>query len=89
MRAAASAAVNFSHEKTFVEDLLTTGLPATTEVGVFTWTTNTYNLIDPLVPASTPGLTTTIANAGYASQSSYMKNAVQNGINILTAGSSV
>ena len=64
----AACAVNFSHEKTFVEDLLTTGLPATTEVGVFTWTTNTYNLIDPPVPASTPGLTTTIANAGYASR---------------------
>src|SRR3569833_2893417 len=79
---------NFVNVKNFVKDLLTTGLPGTTEVGVFTWSTNSYNLIDPLVLASTPGLTTTITNAGYVSQSSYMKNAVQNGINILTAGPS-
>jgi hypothetical protein len=81
-------ATSFNSEKNFVKDLLTTGLSATTEVGVFTWSTSTYNLIDPLVPASTPGLTATITNAGYPSQSSYMKNAVQNGINILTAGPS-
>lgn len=81
-------AAHFQGEKTFVENLFTAGLPATTEVGAFTWSTNQYNLIDPLAPVSTPGLTTTIANAGYVSQSSYMKNAVQNGINILTAGPS-
>src|SRR6185312_9589080 len=79
-------ATNFNSEKTFVKDLLTAGLPSATEVGVFTWSTSAYNLIDPLVPVSTPGLTATITNAGYASQSSYMKNAVQNGIDILNAG---
>jgi len=79
---------HFQGEKTFVEGLLTAGLPATTEVGAFTWSTNHYNLIDPLVPVSTSGLVNTIANAGYVSQSSYMKNALQNGIDILTAGPS-
>jgi hypothetical protein len=80
--------VHFDDELDFVSDLLASGLPATTQVGAFTWATINHNLIDPLTPVSTPGLSDTIDNAIYLMGNTYMKNAVQHGMDILTAGPS-
>jgi hypothetical protein len=81
-------AVHFNDEVDFVSDLLASGLPATAEVGAFTWGTSNYDLIDPLMPVSTHGLSDTIENAAYPGGFTYMKNAVQHGIDLLAATSS-
>ncbi len=80
--------VGFNTEKSFVESMLSTGLSPTTEVGAFVWSTNIYDRIAPLTPDNSSSLVTDIANASYPSGYTYTKNAVQHGIDMLTAGPS-
>lgn len=80
--------VGFNTEKSFVESMLSTGLSPTTEVGAFVWSTNIYDHIAPLTADNSSALVTDIANATYPAGYTYTKNAVQHGIDMLTAGPS-